>query len=257
MKCEESKPTWISNDKELAVYKAENGLKLSELNFMQESELINFIGAWNVDLGIVAELTPHELNYIEKWLIESYPEMTIEKLVNMKKLSLTRQLNVNPVPYGKLSPLYIGGIIEAYKEYEEDIMHVILKRKHDSEKAKTEELKKITPIESRKEYLIYYFNRVKNEDSYFTDLKEIGWGVSSRIYYESNIESMIEPYYLDAVKITEKENLKKRNQFEKALPVDEVDLLKIQKWLFIKNYLKSLNVEHLVNGLTEYQLMGE
>lgn len=153
-------PIWVTNKNEVDVFKSKSGLPLCQLDRNGEDMLTAFIGQWSVDLGIVIGLDAFELTYIENWIKENYPSMTISQLNLAKKLALTRQLDCNPVPYGKLSPLYIGGIINAYTEYEERVDSRIRdnKKKFDLQQI---ELSKIKSVEENE-----MLNRKARQDNY-------------------------------------------------------------------------------------------
>lgn len=153
-------PIWVSNKNEADVFNSKKGLPLCQLDRNGEDMLTAFIGQWSVDLGIAIGLDAFELTYIENWIKENYPAMTIPQLYLAKKLALTRQLDCNPVPYGKLSPLYIGGIINAYTEYEERVDKRIVDNKKKFELDQIE-LSKVKSVEENE-----MLNRKARQDNY-------------------------------------------------------------------------------------------
>jgi len=249
-------PVWITDKKETEVFKSKFGDKLSKLDDTGADRLTMFLAQWSVDLGLVNGLDTFELTYIENWIKENYPELTINQFELAKKLALTRQLDCNPVPYGKLSPLYIGGIIDAYLDYEERVEKRIIenKKKHDREiELQKEALNTPTPVEGRIYYLNYYFTKIQESYNFVTDFKGIAFEVFSR----SGIRFDLSEYDILATQLVEKDNLKAKNAFEKMIEPDPATIEKYQKWLCMKDVLKLETPLQFISKLTEQQLMGE
>jgi hypothetical protein len=235
-------PVWVTDKTEIAVYKSKSGLKLSNLDADGLDGLTKFIAQWSVDLGIVAGLDAFELTYIENWVKENYPDMTLGQMDLAKKLALTRQLDVNPVPYGKLSPLYIGGILNAYKEYEERVDRRILANKKrledklNNQDIEPETLDKLNREARQKNYL-----SIKNSDKMVRVLPGV-WDIAVKNEWV-NPSILTDAITRDAIE----KQLGRINGSPDENPmfkiVDEDDVTKFIKWSLLKEFFTSNEID--------------
>lgn len=247
-------PAWISSKEQNELFKASGNVKIVDFTTVDQfNELNDFMKWWRMQLGItvVANHLEPQMNILH--IKENYNDLSIEDLRLAVKYSFTGVLDVDFIAYNSFSPLYISKILNSYKEFRNDQLNAIAraKMKHD-ELANVVTKAKLTPIESRKALLYYYYQSIQTSDEYVIDHKGIGFDVFSR----SGRSIDLSLYELKAIEMVEAANLKAKNLFEKAIESDSATIEKYQKWLCLKDYFKVGTVAEFIESLTDDQIMG-
>ena len=104
----------------------------------------------------------------------------------------------------------------------------------------TEPEKQYTDYEKRLIYLEWYQSSCEN---YIKDIKDIAWNVMLKNKKVSDLQ--IERYDIKemAYKICEREKLK--TDITKTVIPDEIDILKVSKWLLIKEVIREINLKEI------------
>lgn len=102
---------------DIAIYDAYKTMKsIGEFTSNNEmNKLVELIGQWGYYLGISENISQKELILNAQFIKENFGKLNLVDIKEAIRLSTTDQLNVDVNPYGKLSPLYIGKILNAYK----------------------------------------------------------------------------------------------------------------------------------------------
>ena len=60
-----------------------------------------------------------EIKMMVFFIKQQFGELTLSELTNAFNLAIGRKLDIDPNHYQNFSALYVGGILNAYKEYSE------------------------------------------------------------------------------------------------------------------------------------------
>jgi hypothetical protein len=72
---------------------------------------------WCKFLGIKEVPDQEDMKMILFFMKKNYGDLTLDEIVNAFNLAVAHKLNVDPNHYQNFSPLYVSGILNAYKEY--------------------------------------------------------------------------------------------------------------------------------------------
>ena len=86
---------------------------------------------WGKFLGIKDMPNAEEIKMIVFFIKQNFGDLTLDEITNAFNLAIARKLSVDPNHYQNFSALYIGGILDAYKEYK--ISHIQLFRQKEME----------------------------------------------------------------------------------------------------------------------------
>lgn len=86
------------------------------------NNLVEVIGQWSFYLGISEKTSEKEIILNAQFIKENYGSLNIIDLKEAIKMSATEQLETDIQHFGKLSPLYIGKILNAYKKKRSSII---------------------------------------------------------------------------------------------------------------------------------------
>lgn len=119
----------------------------------------------------------------------------------------------------------------------------------NGESKRTNPVKVVKPLDVEKTYtdyekrLIYLEWYKSNCENYIKDIKDIAWNVMIKNQKISDLQ--IERYDIKemAYKICEREKLK--NDLTKIAIPDEIDIIKVSKWLLIKDVIKEVNLKEI------------
>ena len=106
---------------------------------------------WCKFLGIKEAPDQEDMKMILFFMKKNYGELTLDEIVNAFNLAVAHKLSVDPNHYQNFSPLYVSGILNAYKEYKTSHwgQYSIKKDEHESKllteknKPSDEELKRL------------------------------------------------------------------------------------------------------------------
>ena len=72
---------------------------------------------WCKFLGIKEVPDKEDMKMILFFMKKEFGDLTLDEVVNAFNLGVARKLDIDPNHYQNFSPLYVGGILNAYKEY--------------------------------------------------------------------------------------------------------------------------------------------
>jgi len=189
---------------------------------------------WAKFLGIKETPQADEVKMIVFFIKQNFGDLTLEEITNAFNLAIARKLNIDPNHYQNFSALYVGGILDAYKEYKGN--HIKLYRQKELEAQEQAEAEKNRPSdeelkEMRLHSLLGIWDRYKSGDE-----DEVEWQVTA--YYD---------ILMDAGLITltndEKKDIAQR---AKAICLDEVQNSKKNPFQ-IQRFVKEIT-EHSPNN---------
>ena len=189
---------------------------------------------WAKFLGIKETPQADEVKMIVFFIKQNFGDLTLEEITNSFNLAIARKLDIDPNHYQNFSALYVGGILDAYKEYKGN--HIKLYRQKELEAQEQAEAEKNRPSdeelkEMRLHSLLGIWDRYKSGDE-----DEVEWQVTA--YYD---------ILMDAGLITltndEKKDIAQR---AKAICLDEVQNSKKNPFQ-IQRFVKEIT-EHSPNN---------
>lgn len=202
--------------------------KLKDLPENGWQRVYTILMKWCKFLGIKEVPDQEDMKMILFFMKKNYGELTLDEIVNAFNLAVAHKLNVDPNHYQNFSPLYVSGILNAYKEYktthwsEYNIKLDEHESKLLSEKNKpSEEELKILRIKS----LLAIWDDFKSGDE-----EEVAWQVHA--YYDLLTDANLIVLSDDEkreILITAKRLLKKekqrdvKNEFSRKQIIDEIN----------------------------------
>jgi hypothetical protein len=202
--------------------------KLKDLPENGWQRVYTILMKWCKFLGIKEVPDQEDMKMILFFMKKNYGELTLDEIVNAFNLAVAHKLNVDPNHYQNFSPLYVSGILNAYKEYKTTHWseYNIKLDEHESklltEKNKpSEEELKILRIKS----LLAIWDDFKSDDE-----EEVAWQVHA--YYDLLTEANLIVLSDDEkreILITAKRLLKQENQrdvkneFSRKQIIDEIN----------------------------------
>jgi hypothetical protein len=142
------------------------------------TKLIGMVTKWRIMLGLSKEMSEEELKINVQFIKTNYPKFTLKDIDIAINWSLQGKLGVTVEPYGAFSPLYISRILNAYGAKSEEMINEVLQRKKLEARLQASEKTVLTYDESvkqRREYIVWFINKIKNENKYIGDFDNIMW----------------------------------------------------------------------------------
>ena len=135
---------------------------------------------WAKFLGIKETPQADEVKMIVFFIKQNFGDLTLEEITNSFNLAIARKLDIDPNHYQNFSALYVGGILDAYKEYKGN--HIKLYRQKELEAQEQADAEKNRPSdeelkEMRLHSLLGIWDRYKAGDE-----DEVEWQVTA--YYD-------------------------------------------------------------------------
>lgn len=135
---------------------------------------------WCKFLGIKEAPDKEEMTLILFFIKQHFAEFTLDEIVNAFNLAVARKLNIDPNHYQNFSSLYVGGILNAYKEhrgkhivsYRQEVERVEMEAEQEKNKPSAEELE-----EMRMTALLTIWENFRDGDE-----EEVEWQVHA--YYD-------------------------------------------------------------------------
>jgi len=214
--------------------------------------LMKFILEWRIKLGIKEAPTSTESEMCVKHIMDLYPDMSLEDLRLAVRYSLQGLLKVDNRAFQSFSPLYISLILNAWKAFKGHEMSKILKQKHEHE-TKPKEADKISKLESRRKYIVWFIEEIKKSESYIIDFRGNGYEVYCRC--AASTAPPLEKYQKEAEDALQKDTRTESGTIGKILRGGDA-LDKYKKHFAMKEFYSSFTQQDIEN-LTEQQLMGE
>ena len=160
---------YSESDEERAVVKAQLELPLSYFDFANQKykqAVIAIFLEWAHMIGVKEANTPEENIMNAKFLITNFSLMTISEIRQAIQWSVVGKLDIDPNPYGKLSPIYMAKILNKYMD-KRDWINKLLHTRLAKEKANKEmERKQYKPypqiVAEHRRFLISIMLDIKN-----------------------------------------------------------------------------------------------
>jgi hypothetical protein len=188
---------WIGSGNEgvrnTEIYTAKNDLKISEFTEnAQMNNLLKEVTTWRLHLGIREDASKEEFLLVTNFIRENYSELSVAEIKLAYNYALTGKLDVEIEAYGKFSPLYIAKILNAYKKFVNPIYTNLTYQKRDwdreqekkkieqDEKDRIENMPFAEKVESRKQSIIWYYDKIKNSYDYLGDYGSVVWDFLTR-----------------------------------------------------------------------------
>lgn len=135
---------------------------------------------WCKFLGIKEVPDQEDMKMILFFMKKNFGELTLDEIVNAFNLAVARKLDVDPNHYQNFSPLYVSGILNAYKEYKTLHVKDYLEKKTEHEGLLLAEKNKPSDEElhiDRLKSLLAIWDNFKSGDD-----EEVSW--QAHVYYD-------------------------------------------------------------------------
>ncbi len=140
-----------------------------------DSELWKKVGAAlnkaSVIIGVPSVLTDQEYFTIKEFLIDEYKDFSAEEIIEAFKKLSSGKIKVEIDHYGKLSPIYLGAVLRAYKEMRYKAIAEAERNAPKEEKEASEEDKKAIREEFLKNCLIKPYKAIEETGAFEVDKK--------------------------------------------------------------------------------------
>lgn len=135
---------------------------------------------WGKFLGIKEMPQAEEIKMMVFFIKQQFGELTLSELTNAFNLAIGRKLDIDPNHYQNFSALYVGGILNAYKEYKKT--HIKVYRDKEDKALEEEATRKARPSdeelqEMRLKALLNIWDNYKSGEE-----PEVEWQVTA--YYD-------------------------------------------------------------------------
>lgn len=133
---------------------------------------------WRIMLGLSKEMSEEELKINVQFIKSNYQKFTLKDIDIAINWSLQGKLGVTVEPYGAFSPLYISRILNAYGAKAEDMINEIMQRRKMEARLQASEKTVLTyeeTIKQRRNYVVWFINKIKTENKYLGDFDNIMW----------------------------------------------------------------------------------
>lgn len=170
---------WTRNSLEKEVVLAAYDKQLSNYSTAEDiTKLIGMVTKWRIMLGLSKEMSEEELKINVQFIKTNYQKFTLKDIDIAINWSLQGKLGVNVEPYGTFSPLYISRILNAYGAKAEDMINDIMQRRKMEARLQAAEKIVLTyeeTITQRRNYVVWFIDKIKTENKYLGDFDNIMW----------------------------------------------------------------------------------
>jgi hypothetical protein len=170
---------WTRNSLEKEVVLAAYDKQLSNYSTAEDiTKLIAMVTKWRIMLGLSKEMSEEELKINVQFIKTNYQKFTLKDIDIAINWSLQGKLGVNVEPYGTFSPLYISRILNAYGSKAEDMINDIMQRRKLEARLQAAEKIVLTyeeTITQRRNYIVWFIDKIKTENKYLGDFDNIMW----------------------------------------------------------------------------------
>jgi hypothetical protein len=170
---------WTRNSLEKEVVLAAYDKQLSNYSTAEDiTKLIAMVTKWRIMLGLSKEMSEEELKINVQFIKTNYQKFTLKDIDIAINWSLQGKLGVNVEPYGTFSPLYISRILNAYGAKAEDMINDIMQRRKLEARLQAAEKIVLTyeeTITQRRNYIVWFIDKIKTENKYLGDFDNIMW----------------------------------------------------------------------------------
>jgi hypothetical protein len=170
---------WTRNSVEKEVVLAAYDKQLGNYTTAEDiTKLIGMVTKWRIMLGLSKEMSEEELKINVQFIKSNYQKFTLKDIDIAINWSLQGKLGVTVEPYGAFSPLYISRILNAYGAKAEDMINEIMQRRKMEARLQASEKTVLTyeeMIKQRRNYVVWFINKIKTENKYLGDFDNIMW----------------------------------------------------------------------------------
>ena len=170
---------WTRNSVEKEVVLAAYDKQLGNYTTAEDiTKLIGMVTKWRIMLGLSKEMSEEELKINVQFIKTNYQKFTLKDIDIAINWSLQGKLGVNVEPYGTFSPLYISRILNAYGAKAEDMINDIMQRRKLEARLQAAEKIVLTyeeTITQRRNYIVWFIDKIKTENKYLGDFDNIMW----------------------------------------------------------------------------------
>lgn len=168
----------VSTENEARFVTAISKAKIGELSTTDTKDrLIDILAKWRWMSGVNTtnqdeNEIAHEMALICKFIINNYPQITLDEISLCIDLSLTNKLDCDVRTFNVFSPMYVSRILNAYIDYKNSTYNDLMRKKHhleekiNKEKEPTDKEKMDGTIELI-EYFYGKFQENEEIDDYF------------------------------------------------------------------------------------------
>lgn len=141
--------------------------------------VIDAIGKWRFFLGIKEKASKEEIIINTQFIREHFGELNVVDLHEAMQLSIAGKLDVDNNHYGNFGPLYISRILNAYKDYRNEVISYCKKQ------IKLAEKKKLPPPRDKKkdlEDMVNFFVSAHEtaKKNFFDDFGDVWYNFAKR-----------------------------------------------------------------------------
>lgn len=253
---------WTRNSIEKEVVLAAYGKQLGNYTTTDDlTKLIAMVTKWRIMLGLSRDMSEEELKINVQFVKTNYPKFTLKDVDIAINWSLQGKLGVTVEPYGSFSPLYISRILNAYGEKSEEMINEVLQRKKLEARLQAAEKTVLTyeeKVKQRRDYIVWFINKIKIENKYLGDFDNIMWDFVTKY----NLITINEKWTEEASEFADGEILRenmdeKYAQFNQSLNFDDkkMEMKKRRemygRYFLLKKYFTT--IENSVNWISQYE----
>lgn len=147
------------------------------------NDLKNVVTKWVYMIGMTGKVSDKDIIAVTTIIVDLFPNITIKQIEMAIKLSLQGALEVDTDTYGTFSPLYVSKILNAYLTYSKGIIKEVNWRKMSVDQMNQKQLE--IPYEQRlnstKDTIAFYIEKVTTTNDYIGDFNNIIWELLKRM----------------------------------------------------------------------------
>lgn len=158
------------SQEEQSIVKAQNEIPIGHYDFNNPNHkkiIMATLLEWSHMVGIKEPATPEENIMNAKFIINNFSQTTISEIRQAINWGIMGKLNIDANPYGKLAPIYIAKVLNAYLDKRDIINGILLVRARDLKAKRDYEEKHNKPYEVKlkehKDFLIKHMTLMKEK----------------------------------------------------------------------------------------------
>jgi hypothetical protein len=160
----------VTTENEIRFISAISNPKIGELSTIDTKDrLIDILAKWRWMSGVNTtnqdeNEIAHEMALICKFIINNYPNITLDEISLSIDLSLTNKLECDVRTFNVFSPMYVSRILNAYIEYKNGTFNDLMRKKHDLEEKRNKDKEPTDKekMDSMIETIEHFYDKFKN-----------------------------------------------------------------------------------------------
>ena len=124
------------------------------------------------ELGLPTALDDFQFSVIREYVREHFSNLSFQEMREAFSLYVAQKLEYKESPYGKISPIFVGNVLNSFKKYQMGLVHdynMKLKNAEKPQKEATEQEKKQIRYEYITECFLKPYNALKEGGSFSVD----------------------------------------------------------------------------------------